>query len=195
MDRTDGDGRRVANVREGLPLIAPLHPVLDRPDEWYLSVAPVVSAASSSLGPPRIEWGHGPLRELEDTPSLGAFLKLAHASNDVIIRFAETWGPLGMCAHGKPVTHAGGCQLLGWEERVWLPDEERSHPPEVDAAAEYWEPLAAWRFYARQFFAIVTIAYEVNKKRAADARHLAALAEPRTHLGPHAVLQGEALRS
>jgi hypothetical protein len=192
MGRTRVEGRQAANVREGIPLVKSLHPILDRPDEWYPYVAPVVSAASSSLGPARVEWSRERLRVLEDSPSLGPFLKLAHASDDEIIRFAETWGPLGICTHGKTVTHADGCQLLGSEERVWLPDEERSHPPGAGADAEYWEPLAAWRFYARQFSAIIAVAYEVSKKRAADARTLAALAEPRMHVGPHAVPLGEA---
>jgi hypothetical protein len=88
--------------------------------------------------------------------------------------------------------HAGGCHPLGWQERVWLPDDERFVPPAAGAYAEYWEPLAAWRFYARQFSAIVTIAYEVGRGRAVDARDIAALAEPRTHLSPHAVPLGEA---
>ena len=132
------------------------------------------------------------MRVLKDTPSLWVFLKLANASDDKIVQFAEAWGPLGICAHGKPVTHAGGCQPLGWEARVWLSKEQRSRPPKPGADAEYWEPLAAWRFYARQFSAILSIAYEVSRQRAAHGRHIAALAEPRTHLGPHAVPLGDA---
>ena len=126
-------------------------------------------------------------------PSLWSFLKLANATDGKIAQFAEAWGPLGICVHGKTVTHAGECQLLRWEDCPWLSDEERSRCPDDAAPLEYWEPLAAWRFYARQFAAILVMASELNKGRVPRPEHVAAaFPGPRTYLGTQAVPSGAA---
>lgn len=133
---------------------------------------PEVFSEEYPPGPPRLGWTRI-LDEGHDTPPptsvLWRFLELARASDEEIIAFAQEWGPLGICMHGLPYFHDAGCYPLSWEDQVWLPDEERKCPPEAAAWAACWEPLEAWRFYARQFSAILVLAIAGREGRLADA--------------------------
>jgi DNA-directed RNA polymerase subunit RPC12/RpoP len=181
------------HVLSAIAAVAPQQPVLDRRDQWHPYVTPEISSFKTASGAPLVAWSGQSERLLWDSPSLWAFLKLANAPDDEIVQFAKAWGPLGICVHGKTVMHADGCQLLRWEDCPWLSDEERSRWTDDEAPPEYWEPLAAWRFYARQFAAILVMASELNKGRVPRPEHVvAAFAGPRTYLGPHAVLVGTA---
>jgi hypothetical protein len=181
------------HVLAGIQAVAPQQAVWDRRDQWYPYLAPEISTTNSASGLPLVAWNDQPPRLLWDRPSLWSFLPLARAPDGEIIQFARAWGPLGICIHGMTVSHAGECQLLRWEDCPWLSDEERPLDPDDAAPPEYWEPLAAWRFYARQFAAILVIASELSKGRMPHAEHVAAaFAGPRTYLGTHAVPSGAA---
>jgi hypothetical protein len=181
------------HVISRIAAVSPQQPVLDRRDKWHPYLVPEIGTTKLVSGRLLVAWNGQSMRELWDAPSLESFLKLANATGSEIMQFAEAWGPLGICIHGKTVMHEGGCQLLRWEDCPWLSDEERSPWPEDESPPEYWEPLAAWRFYARQFAAILVMASELNKGRVPRPEHVVAtFAGPRTYLGTPAVLLGTA---
>ncbi len=123
-------------------------------------------------GPPRIAWVSG---DDHDSPPLAhllrSFVKLADATNEDIVRAAMRWGPLGICEHLKPAAHAG-CEPLAAEHRAWEERREQltwslrlgSWPNDTDRVpftagrSPHWEPLEAWRFYARGFRALLHLA-------------------------------------
>jgi hypothetical protein len=136
-------------------------------------------------GPPRLCWT---TTRRQTTPELSgclwAFLKLASAPDSEILRFAADWGPLGITDYGKPFTHRPDCMPLGWSERSWELSDDRFYwagvrigpnPVSIDLSdfrnyTRFWEPLAAWRFYARQFKALMLIAYQLERNQAITAR-------------------------
>ena len=90
---------------------------------------------------------------------LTAFLRVGDATDDEILRFARTWGPLGLCEHGRPFGHADclpwgnnyselGARDRDWEQYLW-----------------YSESLADWRALARDMRESMTIAIDVRDGR------------------------------
>jgi hypothetical protein len=92
---------------------------------------------------------------------LGGFLELADANDQAILEYARKWGVLGLCKHGLPAAHSQspdrklkrfilekpGCTIT--RKGDWL-----------------YEPLDRWRYYARQFRSIITLASELHKAHA-----------------------------
>jgi hypothetical protein len=56
----------------------------------------------------------------------------------------------------------------------------------------FWEPLAAWRFYARQLRSIIALARAAAEDKAPDFRRVLETWEPRTDVGIDAVASGRA---
>jgi hypothetical protein len=73
---------------------------------------------------------------------------------------------------------------LGWSQRSWELSEDRFYwagvrigpnPVSIDLSdfrnyTRFWEPLAAWRFYARQFQAMMLIAYQLERNQVIATR-------------------------
>ncbi|MDQ3694366.1 MAG: hypothetical protein M3464_12160, partial [Chloroflexota bacterium] len=73
-------------------------------------------------GPPALAWIEGAIHPSPRPQGcLQSFLKLGKATDGRIMSFAQRWGPLGICVHGRPSTHAAACVSLGSDERVWEP--------------------------------------------------------------------------
>lgn len=108
---------------------------------------------------------------------LSAFVRLADADDRKIVAFAEKWGSLGLCvcSHGGSDVHLG-CRGLGKDERSWSKDGLEQgrwyidHSANLDdpmeARVAHWEPLAAWRFYARAYRALLNLAVDLRVGRA-----------------------------
>ena len=76
---------------------------------------------------------------------LSDFVALASGSDDEILSYARTWGPLCICEHGLPCSHSfESCGPMRLDRR------RRKHV--------YWEPLASWRHFAEQALAILALA-------------------------------------
>lgn len=109
-------------------------------------------------GPPRIEWTG---REQHQSPELDgcvfSFARLGEGALNDFRLFTSRWGPLGICKHGQPSTHSSGsCRPLNASDRFW---ERRTEPmPWLEWSGRYWEPMVAYRFYARRVAAAVKIA-------------------------------------
>src|SRR5450432_2906491 len=81
-------------------------------------------------------------------PSAGmleAFSKLGDLPPRSVFGFARKYGPLRICEHDLPCTHNTSpwpniCRPLGWDKN------------------NCWEPLATWRSFARQAFAMLKVA-------------------------------------
>src|SRR5208282_4225453 len=67
------------------------------------------------------------------------FANLADASNHAFLEFANTWGMLGLCEHGKPLFH---------KVPPCLPRR---------VGGEFVEPIAYWRNRARHIRAILNV--------------------------------------
>lgn len=95
--------------------------------------------------------------------SLGAFLDLAEAPSETfgerILAFAKRWGALELCEYDGPSFHAP-FRLLCPVQR-----SEVFHPRMEDGTP--WEPVAAWRRWARRAKAILTVAAELDEGRIA----------------------------
>src|SRR5207247_2372499 len=80
-----------------------------------------------------------------------------------ILRFAETWGSLGLCEHARPRHHNCALGLLpAGLVRVVVPPEDKeialrlwmsaqSCPLVATAAGRHAENISAWRTIAREF--------------------------------------------
>ena len=84
--------------------------------------------------------------------SLWSFVRLKSASDDAILRFAKTWGPLGLCQCGKrrPTRMPAPSVELG--DRHWVPEHR---PLSFDEFGTYGSRPKTWRFYAWQFSAVL----------------------------------------
>jgi len=81
------------------------------------------------------------------------FVELGTADNAEIRDYAHKWGPLCLCRHRLPLGHHPDCHLLGWGGHSW------------------WEPLDAWRQFARVAKAMLGFAvslHEGSRIREAD---------------------------
>ncbi len=105
--------------------------------------------------------GH-PTRVYATPGLLEQFFKLADVPARQIRTFAARWGVLGLCQHGWPAWHGRVATLHG---TVCYPSGElRGYE------STFWEPIGAWRHYARQAAAIMRVACELEQdKPGADA--------------------------
>jgi hypothetical protein len=78
--------------------------------------------------------------------TLDQFLTLANADAEQICGFARKYGVLAICEHGKPTSHNLDCDM--------------THCPEIDG---WSEPLDRWRYYAKQFQAVLRTADRLNR--------------------------------
>lgn len=85
---------------------------------------------------------------------LDEFVRLADpaASDEQILSFARSWGLLGLCSHGLPRTHDPNSIPYSLSFGLWL-------------TGNWWcqsglsspEPVACWRYWARQAAALATL--------------------------------------
>ena len=86
---------------------------------------------------------------------LDQFLSLANANAERICSFARKSGVLAICIHEKPTSHSLDCDMAPC--------------PEIDG---WSEPLDRWRYYARQFQAVLRIADRLNANQLGEKRGL-----------------------
>lgn len=77
---------------------------------------------------------------------LDQFLSLSNAAAEQICTFARKYGVLAICEHGKPTSHNLDCEMAPC--------------PEING---WSEPLDRWRYYAKQFQAVLRIADRLNR--------------------------------
>jgi len=102
---------------------------------------------------------HSEAKLLED------FLRLDGASSESILKYARSHGVLYLCVHDRPAHLLRGgraCMPTGW-------DEENSSG---------WEPLQAWRNYARQIRAILKMAANLHHGKPCDPSDILAFNQP-----------------
>jgi hypothetical protein len=111
-----------------------------------------------------------------DETMLPRFVELADASAVSIRNYARTWGPLGICSHGRPCSHSAftsrrnvpgdpPCRPLGWDGEGGL------------------EPVEAWRAYARRAGAILRAAERLRSGRVLELEDWKTLRAP-SPVGP-----------
>jgi hypothetical protein len=85
------------------------------------------------------------IRRAEEVPKdlLMRFIRLAEADAEQIREFAERWGPLWICKHELPYTHAAEPLFPAADFRYWC-------KPQRTKSGEFWEPISVWRYFARQ---------------------------------------------
>lgn len=76
---------------------------------------------------------------------LAGFLRLGNASPVAIKRFAERSGVLELCQHDLPSLHSPACRPRGKRGEF------------------QWEPIDAWRYYARQAAALLNVAARLHR--------------------------------
>ncbi|MHB8312385.1 MAG: hypothetical protein ACYDD0_03670 [Candidatus Dormibacteria bacterium] len=94
---------------------------------------------------------------------LQAFCQLGTGADEAVLGFARKWGPLGLCEHGRPRSHDGPglcpCTLQANRSELGLPSNwepgEQGAPDWHEVA---YEPLEAWRRYARAARALLEVA-------------------------------------
>ncbi len=87
---------------------------------------------------------------------LPKFLELECAAPKRIQSFARRWGILGICEHGLPSSHDAAAVGTSAAWLNWC-DVAVSAPLDADWICG-WEPLSAWRWWARKASATVAIA-------------------------------------
>ena len=101
---------------------------------------------------------------------LPEFVALAEAEPDAVLKFAQRWGVLRLCdQHELPVTHA----VRAFHVRGGDPAISRCRTPR--SSHGFYEPIDAWRVFARQARAIVRTAGHQARGRAALPEDLALL--------------------
>jgi hypothetical protein len=93
---------------------------------------------------------------------LQSFIRLADAPDERILAFARRWGVLELCEHDLPLRHL----VSGWAHtdapfyaRSWC-DYRQSEP-----GGRIWEPLSAWRTWARRAAATLNVAISFYRNK------------------------------
>ncbi len=103
---------------------------------------------------------------IDYTGALGAFLRMKDA--DGVLKFAQRYGPLALCAHGVPATHNPTIDdPVGIDRGLGCRPVRRTAD---DGEDEYTEPVAAWLRLAAQARAILDVAASLHHNRRPDAR-------------------------
>jgi hypothetical protein len=112
-----------------------------------------------------LQWTYGDAEEVPvpaSSPVLDGFIRLADVPDkefpERVLAFANKFGVLEICIHGKPPGHSGGRCMAN----VLLPTPQ---------AALYWEPLEAWRRYSRQMLATMYVAQMLQSDRGGGVEH------------------------
>ena len=85
---------------------------------------------------------------------LNEFIALQDADDGQIGAYALRWGTLGICPHGKPISHAAFTDGMVFGTRCRLLREETRFYA--------WEPLERWRYFSRQAGAILNLAARLH---------------------------------
>lgn len=110
---------------------------------------------------------------------LTEFQALAHASDDAVLRFAQARGPLYLCQHFRPISHAGAGEPSGapqtateaayLDDRLALLDDLRGEGSlergEGGCRLLKAEPVAVWRTYALRVRHVLQIAALLHQHR------------------------------
>ncbi len=102
----------------------------------------------------RLRWDFDSDRTKTVRPEAGMlehFVQLADASADKILAYARRWGVLEICKHDLPACHKS-CSPLR-------------------SGGTYWEPLEAWRRFAKLFRALLDIAAQLAFDKPGPAEH------------------------
>jgi hypothetical protein len=81
---------------------------------------------------------------------LAGFVGLAGATPDAVLRFAESWGPLGICAHDKPFTHIPARLARELDDEDFAPCRLRRR----GLKGPFREPVERWHHYSAQAAAV-----------------------------------------
>ena len=104
-------------------------------------------------------YGDAPIVRLERESSLlGAFIGLAGASDEGILKFAKCWAPLGLCDHDLVLGHDDVRTWPGWTQ---APDETCNW--RWKETRRIWEPTSAWRLWATRARATLNVAAQLYK--------------------------------
>jgi hypothetical protein len=137
-------------------LVPPDTATLDRPTGTNRWLVPVVD-----LDGERLIWKDATVPSRYARPSAGLlerFIGLGDAPSGAIRDYARRWGVLRICDHGLPATHnpqpvpvktgpITWCRPVGWRQGI------------------PWDPLEAWRRYARQMRALLNIGARVHESQ------------------------------
>lgn len=83
------------------------------------------------------------------------FFQLAEAQPARVLGYARRWGILTLCEHGCPASHNPPPPVPVPGGRGWC-------TPLQGADGSYWEPVEAWRYYARKLRALANIGAQLN---------------------------------
>jgi hypothetical protein len=106
---------------------------------------------------------------------LDDFLLLGRASDEKVLRYAKTWGVLGICKHGLPYSHnpSTGAIAQSWNEII--ADSMACGPVPIHSARqgvlhplEFQESLADWRKYSQAARSICNIHIALDSERIGD---------------------------
>ncbi len=119
---------------------------------------------------PRLEWRPEREREVDRDPEwLPLFVKLAEAEPVDIEAFARLRGILGVNRDGLPGLRDDTRPLTPLEWSWENEDRQRTRREDFARAGSvldhFWEPIDAWRTYARGFRAILRIAFDLQEGR------------------------------
>jgi hypothetical protein len=111
---------------------------------------------------------------------LDDFLALRDGDDDAILKYAQTWGVLEICCHNLPACHEFSLDVplrlpdplqampVRKAQRVFDPDPRQCMPLGI-------EPLATWRFFSAQAWALLNIAANIEKRELGEKNDWAVL--------------------
>lgn len=129
----------------------------------------------------------GPVRSV--CPGAGflqdfASLAERNASRKTIHRYAQEWGPLGLCRHLLPRSHGNALPMILNPRGYSLASPMRGPGPRYcwspikRGPKEYSEPLSAWRHYSAQAGAMLRVAAHLNSNEPAPLDEWASIYSP-----------------
>ena len=118
-----------------------------------------------------LRWGSGPNPKYERVrlplaKVLTDFTGLAQADDLRVLKFARRWGPLKLCEHGVPHCHPP----FYWPTASIAPPPGDFHQCYVQGTWEGcpWEPVEAWRTWARRAQATLQAAAHLHQRTLPD---------------------------
>jgi hypothetical protein len=121
-----------------------------------------------------IVWGveapTGSIRhEFSDVKLLGEFLRLAHSTDDQLLKFARKYGPLGLCVHGAPFGHRKKSSNTRCYEPGRRGGPDKSNPV-VRLTELHRESIEGWRRYSNRANGVLTVADKLRQDKRASER-------------------------
>lgn len=131
---------------------------------------------------------------------LEEFIELADGNDTAILKYARTWGVLGLCRHHLPYLHASPHELPNEHLRLPLPSAFASRQWLTRACVPLGsEPLDVWRFFSRQAKALLRIAANLQQEALGEPGDWSTVLRdgvtPIRNLGIHRACWGEAVES